>query len=271
MIRLRRHVRKILLPIGLLLAASAALGFGREYATVVTREAADGFARLQRQFGFVVADVEFTGRRLTPLTAIAQAVGPVEGRLLGSLDLAAIRTRLEAISWISRAEVLRIWPDRLAVHLTERKPFALWQREGVLSLVDAQGTVLTREGLARWRHLPFLVGEGAPQAASSLLRLLETTPELAERVAAMLRIGDRRWDLEMDNGIRLRLPASSSRNGHDYGLADAWRRFATLERRHRLLARAVTSIDLRLADRIALRLSPQGRALGMADEPETSI
>lgn len=273
MIRLPRLSRRMLASLGLVLVAGAALGLGRERIPEMTAWTIGRMEDAQRALGLVVARVEIAGRRLTPVDAVAAAVGPVEGRLLSRLDLAAVRTRLEEISWVAKAEALRVWPDRLKVNLTEREPFALWQeRHGkALVLVDAHGVVLTHDGLARWRHLPLLVGEGAPQAAPPLLALLEETPDLARRVSAMLHVGERRWDIEMDNGIRVKLPAADTPGAEGYGPEKAWRRFAALEQRHRLLARAVSVIDLRLSDRLTVRLSPQGRSLGLAEGPGASI
>ena len=272
MIRLPKPSRGLLLSLGLILAAVvAAAALGRERIEEATAWSVARLETAQRSLGLVVDRIEITGRRLAPGDAVARAIGRVEGRLLGRLDLPAIRARLEAISWVARAEVLRGWPDRLIVHLTEREPFALWQREDALALVDVQGVVLTGKGLARWRHLPLLVGAGAPQAAPPLLAALDKTPELAGRVAALLRVGDRRWDIEMDNGIRIKLPAADASGAQAYSPEEAWQRFAALETRHRLLARAVSVIDLRLADRLAVRLSPQGRALGLAAGGGASI
>jgi len=264
--------RRMLIALVPVFVVAGVATLGRDRAPEMAAWTVARLEAVQRGLGLVVEGVEITGRRLTPADAVAEALGPVEGRLLGALDLAAVRARLEAISWVATAEVLRAWPDRILVHLSEREPFALWQHEGALALVDARGVVLTRDGLARWRHLPLLAGSGAPESAPALLALLEETPKLARRVSAALRVGTRRWDIEMDNGIRIKLPAAE--NGSEaqgYGPEEAWHRFAALEKRHRLLARAVAVIDLRLSDRLTVRLSPQGRALGLAEGRGASI
>jgi len=253
---------------GMGLAAGAVVA-GIVHFETIEAWAARALVRAETALSLTVDRVEIAGRELTPQPLVEQAIGPVEGRPMTSLDLVAMRERIEAISWIVRADVARRLPDRLAVRLTEREPFALWQQGNELALIDPSGVVLTRDALARWRDLPMLAGAGAPEAAPDLLELLETEPALGERVAAMIRVGGRRWDLRMDSGITVRLPDRASEPG--YGPAEAWRRLVALERRHRLLARAITIVDLRLADRLVLRLSPQGQMLGLAGDTETSL
>jgi len=222
----------------------------------------------QAELGLVVHSVDIEGRNHTPDDALQEVLDPVRGTVMSGLDIVALQKQLREIAWVAEAEVARRLPDRLTVTLSEHEPFALWQDDGTLALVNRDGTILTRQRLARWRSLPLIVGDGAPQAAPALLEQLEDYPEFAKRVEAAVRVGERRWDLKLDGGLRLQLPAD--RADRDYGPGAALARLAALERRHRLLARAVTVIDLRLEDRIAVRLSPHGRAIGLAGGSETS-
>jgi cell division protein FtsQ len=72
-----------------------------------------------------------------------------------------------------------------------------------------------------------------------------TQPELMVRVRAAVRVGGRRWNLRLDNGIDVRLPEDDPEQ--------AWARLAEYERRHRILARDVRVLDLRLPDRLIVR------------------
>ena len=46
------------------------------------------------------------------------------------LDADAARARLMANPWIADAAVLKLYPDRLQITITERQAFALWQKDG---------------------------------------------------------------------------------------------------------------------------------------------
>jgi cell division protein FtsQ len=64
----------------------------------------------------------------------------------------------------------------------------------------------------------------------------------------MTRVADRRWTLTFDNGVKLHLP--------EQDLGRAWAKFAQLERNQGLLDRDIAVVDLRLPDRLVVRLSP---------------
>ena len=63
--------------------------------------------------------------------------------------------------------------------------------------------MIQRRGLDRFRHLPLIVGEGAPRMAPALFGLLAGEPDLTDRITAMTRVADRRWTLTFDNGVQL--------------------------------------------------------------------
>jgi len=92
------------------------------------------------------------------------------------------------------------------------------------------------------------VGDDAPSKAPTLLAMLASEPALAARVAAAVRVGGRRWNLRFDNGIDAALPEQEPES--------AWRRLAALERSDDLLERAITRVDMRLPDRLVVRLAP---------------
>jgi cell division protein FtsQ len=94
-----------------------------------------------------------------------------------------------------------------------------------------------------------VVGEGAASHAAELLEMLASDPDLAARVTAAIRVGDRRWNLRIDDAIDVLLPADEA--------ASAWSQLARLERSSAILKRDVQTIDLRLPDRLVLRVSPE--------------
>jgi cell division protein FtsQ len=94
-----------------------------------------------------------------------------------------------------------------------------------------------------------VVGEGAASHAAELLDMLANEPDLAARVTAAIRVGDRRWNLRIDNAIDVLLPADEP--------ARAWAQLARLDRSSALLQRDVQTIDIRLPDRVVLRVSPE--------------
>jgi cell division protein FtsQ len=198
--------------------------------------------------GLTVQEVRLSGRVETEADAILAALGVPRDTPIFLVDLAQARERLQGLEWVKEARIARRLPSTISVQLVERTPFAIWQNRGVRALIDRDGEVMVAARIERWGHLPVVVGAGAPRAAAALLDVLAVEPTLQSRVAAAIRVGERRWNLRFDNGVEVLLPEDDA--------AGAWRRFADWQRTHGVLERAVSTIDLRFADRLLLRLTP---------------
>jgi cell division protein FtsQ len=153
---------------------------------------------------------------------------------------------------VSRAEVLgiagvKLYPDRLRISVTERQAFALWQKNGNVSVIAADGTVLEPFIEDRYRDLPLLVGNGAERAGHDFIAILERFPEIRAMLKASIFVAERRWNLRLSNGLDVRLPEA--------GVAQALERLVALDREKKLLSRDIVSVDLRLPDRVTVRLS----------------
>lgn len=197
------------------------------------------------QLGLTVQDVTLEGRRFAERNDIVRALGVERGDAILGFNLAAMRQRLINLPWVRDARLERRLPDRLRVEIEERQPMALWQRKGKLVLVDNYGVVITGRKLNRFRNMVIIVGRDAPRHAPTLFAMLAAEPALAKRVAAATRVGARRWNLKLKRGIRIQLPESDPHR--------AWRRLAQLNAKHKLLARDIKSIDMRLPDRLIVK------------------
>ncbi len=103
--------------------------------------------------------------------------------------LAERRRSLLGIDWVRDATVSRLWPDRLAVRIVERKPVAFIQfprherrASQRVALIDAEGVILEQPPRARFT-LP--VSDRHPPGAEPALR--------RQRVAAALRLVQETW------------------------------------------------------------------------------
>lgn len=195
--------------------------------------------------GLTINEVFVIGRRETPPKQLLEALGAEQGSPILGLDIEAARERLLALPWIAEASVERLLPDMIVVRITERKPLALWQHRGQFALIDANGQVIERGNLGRFADLLVVVGDDAPLQAEALVDLLERQPALRNQVKAAIRVGGRRWNLRLANGIDVRLPEENP--------ADAWARLAAYEQTHQVLQRDIQVLDLRFADQVIVR------------------
>jgi cell division protein FtsQ len=194
--------------------------------------------------GFKVSDILVVGRKNTAPEELLAHLGISAGDPLFGVSIADGQSAIADIPWAADVTVARRLPGTVVVTIRERTPAALWQYQKKLSLIDAEGHVLSESNLDSWRHLPLVVGEHAPQDVAKLLGLLHAEPEIAQQLAAAVRIGSRRWDLRLKNGVLVKLPEN------DVELA--LRRLALMGTEEGLLARGVKHIDMRLAGKIAV-------------------
>ncbi|MBV8131147.1 MAG: FtsQ-type POTRA domain-containing protein [Alphaproteobacteria bacterium] len=213
------------------------------------RGAAEEIVQGTGLLGLTVADIKVEGRETTDRETILAALAAGPGTPILAVNLTRAKDQLEALPWVRTAMVERRLPGTLCVRLVERKPLALWQHGGKLELIDRGGDVIPVVPLDRFAKLPLVVGEGAASHAAELLEMLASDPDLASRVTAAIRVGDRRWNLRIDNTIDVLLPADEA--------VSAWSQLARLERSSAILKRDVLTIDLRLPDRLVLRVSPE--------------
>lgn len=207
-------------------------------------------ALLASRAGFQVAKVEVRGvERMDEMPVYSLALSEVDRSML-SVDLADLRGRIMTLGWIKDARVTRRLPDTLIVDIVERQPVAVWQQDGALSLVDAEGVVIERIDERAMPDLPLVVGPDANLRIAAMQRLLDAAPALQPLLAGATWVGDRRWDLTFQSGETLSLPEGEAQ------AAAALAKFARLDGVNRLLGRGIVRFDMRDPERFVLRLPP---------------
>jgi cell division protein FtsQ len=164
------------------------------------------------------------------------------------VNAAAIRNRLMGFGWIKDARVSHRLPDTLVIDIVERTPAALWQNEGQLALIDNEGVVLDRVPVDKMPDLPLLIGPGANGQEEQLGRLMAAVPTLKPQLASATWVGGRRWDLNFQSGETVALP-----EGEDAAKA-ALVKFTRLDKESGLLGRGIVRFDLRVPDKMIVRL-----------------
>ncbi len=243
----RAHVkRRALMVAGVAVLAYGVVGSwwlihtGRLQAAMVDGNA--GFWRDTAALGFRIDQVTLTGREHADAGAIRQALAIQQGAPILAVSLADMKARIEQVPSVKSVSITRRLPDELVIAITERMPAAWWQVGGVQKLIDGEGTVLAREKYREKMTLPVVTGEDAPKHIGELLAMLNAAPALKPDVVAAVRVGDRRWNIELAHDITVMLPEEKPQ--------EAWQRFAGLVEKDALLSKAIRSVDMRVEDRV---------------------
>lgn len=210
-----------------------------------------GFHSLMADAGFVVVleNVLVYDRQRTPVEDLRDAfLGdedwfPEKPIPVTQIDIGKIKERVEELPWVKSVVINRQLPNLLEVHLTEREPLAIYQRNGKVNPLDTEGNIVetNTDGL---EDLIVVVGEEAPAYTPALIKILEKNQSIYNKVLSATFVGNRRWNLMLeDNGKRISvlLPETEIDN--------ALKRLNKINQRYHLFDRNISQIDLRLDDR----------------------
>lgn len=205
-----------------------------------------------RGFGFGLKAITIVGARDLSEKDILTASGVSERNSLLFINAADVRAKLMKVPLVAEANVRKLYPDRLMIEITEREPFAIWQKEGVLEVISADGTVIDELRDQDFADLPFVVGAGANERVGEFLDLLESAGDLRSKIRAGILVGERRWTLKLTNGLDVKLPEVDAKA--------ALEQFVRIARDMRLLDKDILSADMRMPGRVNVRLSEDAYA-----------
>lgn len=196
------------------------------------------------QAGFGIDAIEITGQTLTDDKDIITLLTVGTGNSTLTFDAQKAQARLEWLRAVESATVRKVYPNRVIVSIVEKVPVARWRVGDTTWLIDGAGKKIGTD-ISSYTDLPLVIGEGAADDAVTMVRVLARHEQLKEQLAALSRIGDRRWDLIYRNGLRVQLPES--------GVAQALDRLEMYQTDYALLDRDVTLIDLRVPGIVTLK------------------
>lgn len=216
-----------------------------------------GLQRLSRLPLFTLQQVQLEGDLVRNNIATVRA--NIVPRLPGGFfqtDLARAREVFEAVPWVRKAVVRRVWPNELRVQLEEHRPAAYWQHDDRDDqLVNTFGEVFDANIGDVEERLPTLdapVNAGAGESRAMLDMLRRLQPVLAPLGSIeTLHLSERgSWRVELDNDADLQL----GRGSEDEIVARVQRFVRTLPELKRRYPAPLSYADLRYAEGYAVKL-----------------
>ena len=195
---------------------------------------------LMASAGFKVNDILVEGREHTETSLILAAIGAKEGESLFKCIPQEAKEKLDSLPWVQSATIQRRWPGTIYIRLVERYPIGIWQNSSKLFLIDETGEILDKAQAHEASGMLIVTGPDAPQHLKELLSTLEGNPKIKQRTKSAVFISNRRWDLILDNNVRVKLP--------EIDVPKALDRLLDMLEQHNL-GNGIASIDLRLPDR----------------------
>lgn len=134
-------------------------------------------------------------------------------------------------------------PNSLNIEVIEYQPFALWHQGDKKYVSDKDGNIVLVHDVEEFRGLLILSGKGATNHVKSLFNIFAIDPKLSSHVYSATWVGDRRWDIRLDDGLLVKLPESN--------ISDAWNGLLKIYNMPGSTL-GLSVIDLRVEDKIYL-------------------
>lgn len=196
--------------------------------------------------GFKVENILVTGRNRIAPEELLEKLNIREDDAIFGIDIASTQTELRTLPWVKEVHIARRLPATIAINIQERVPVALWQHQKKISAIDIDGVPLTSIDLEKYRTLPLVVGSNAQKNVGELLSFLQAEPAITEHFSSAVRIGERRWDLHLDNGIIVKLPEKDTEL--------ALSRLGKEAAKENILNKNIRVIDLRTPEKLVVEL-----------------
>ena len=130
-------------------------------------------------------DLEISGAENVTRHQIMEVMGGDIGKNIFFVNLEDQKRKLEEISWVESADVMRLLPNKLRVTIQERTPVAFVQLGPKIALIDAHGVVMDMPANAAKRYsFPVLVGTGENEPLSTRAPRMKIFTELTKELDA---------------------------------------------------------------------------------------
>ena len=212
-------------------------------------------SRIAADAGFEVRQVRVTGtNRMDERRVYARALSQKD-RPMPDVDVEALRAEIRELSWVKDARVSLQLPSTIAIDIVERTPHAVLEKPDRLVLIDETGKELSPVSAKKAGEMLRISGPGSAKQVARLEELLASAPALRPQIEAAEWLGNRRWNLTFTTGQVVDLPEGAKES------ASALIKFAKMDGQNRLLGGKVATFDMRLPDRVFLRVPGRGDAI----------
>lgn len=213
------------------------------YCSCISQRALSALAR----HGFAIQHLSLEGCVRVNPQHIKDILGVQPGDNIFQCNLQRAFKEIKQLPWVDAVLIERRLPNALSVKVVEKQPLAFWQNDRRFYLIDRRGQVIlpvkTTQG-----YPDFIVATGvkAPEEVPKLLENIKAYPHIRRQVVGAALVSERRWDLFLRSGIRVKLPEVMQE--------ERLRLLETLLQQGRLSHKQVVGIDLRGGDRILLQM-----------------
>ena len=124
------------------------------------------------------------------------------------LDKQILQNEIEEVPWVKRANIKKIFPNKIQVQVIENDPYAIFLNEGVPFLIDLDGTIITQiSDQSIDTDMIQILGEKANENLESIIKSINIHfPELINDIKSLEYIELRRWNMKLKRDLKIKFP-----------------------------------------------------------------
>ena len=191
-------------------------------------------------------EIHLIGRENLSKSDLMEVLGLTNETSMLNLNINILNEKIKKIGWVKNSIVERRMPDTLIIKIEEFKPFALLQVNDTHNthiIISSEGNKIIKDN-GQFNYLPVINGIGSEKHAAKMLNILSSEPNLFHQVWAISYIGERRWNVSLRSGIKIKLPENNA--------SEAWAKLSKIDREQSILSREVEIIDLRVKENLII-------------------
>ena len=120
------------------------------------------------------------------------------------VDMQAIHAAVATLPWVDTVAVKRIWPDAIDIKVSERKPYARW---GKNSLITGQGVIFTPKNVDQFQNMTLVTGPESQQVrVLEIMKGIKTALADQSMELTEFSVNDRwAWKIKLSTGLEILL------------------------------------------------------------------
>ena len=217
---------------------------------IVSKELNKSIENLFLKAGLEIKEIEIEGNSSVTNEQIISAIFN-DGKLYNKLptmfiDVDEITSKIQQLGWVKEVHIKKKLPQKIIVNVVEREPAVLWKDNDEVWLTDNKGNKITKNIEPVYLNLPYIIGANHTEDVKNAFDILQADKNLLHRVSSIRKIGKRRWDIELDNKIKVSLPEKEP--------AKAWLKLSEVNKNKKILSKEIQYIDFRIEGQITAGL-----------------
>ncbi len=173
----------------------------------------DRLSSLLLSNGFLIDKVVVTGNKFTNEKDIISLVDRTQPIMY--ISLSKLIDNIQSVSeWIKYVRIYRILPNILHIDVDEHTPFALWKDDNRTSVIDSEGKVIVNDYPID--DLVVIKGQNSLSNLRFIKDMLERKTQLRDHISSCIYVGNRRWNIVLDDNSTVKLPEDNPYSAWDY-------------------------------------------------------